>query len=103
MTLPDLQQTALDAATLDALFTDLAAHAQVLSIVPKRAPNTMVEERGITLAVARDGLRDGTIRAVQVRYRFDHKEWCDTLLAAPGGAARLVRICTDEVMATADR
>jgi len=98
--LPDLQQTVLDAATLDTLFADLAAHAQVLSVVPKLASNAMVAERVITLDNARAGLRDGTLRGVQVRYRFESREWCDTLIAAPGGGARLVRICTDEVMAT---
>jgi hypothetical protein len=37
---------------------------------------------------------------VQIRYRFDGREWCDTLMALPGGAARLVRICTDEAVAS---
>lgn len=103
MKLPDLQQTVLDTPTLDALFADLAAHAKVLSVVPKRAPSAMVEERTVTLTDAREGLRSGTFRGVQVRYRFENHEWCDTLVAMPGGTARLVRICTDEVLASSER
>jgi hypothetical protein len=99
MNLPDLQQTTLDATTLDALFADLAAHAQVLSVVPKLTPNAMVVERVIKLAAAHAGLRDGTLRGVQVRYRFEGREWCDTLIAVPDGNARLVRMCTDDVPA----
>jgi hypothetical protein len=97
--LPELQQAALDSATLDALFVDLASCAHVLSVVPKRASRSMVEESPIDLAAACAGLRDGSLRGVQIRYRFEGREWCDTLQRLPDGPFRLVRICTDDIAA----
>lgn len=99
--LPVLQQSILDAATDDSLFADLATCAQVLSIVPKTADQACVELRQIDLATAREGLRGERFRAVQIRYRFENREWCDTLLPQPGGAARIVRICTDDALNSA--
>jgi len=98
--LPPLHQAALDAATVDALFADLAACTRVLAVVPRRATRTMTEETPIDLATARDGLRDGSLRGVQVRYRYDGREWCDTLMPLPDGSTRLVRICSDEIAQT---
>lgn len=101
LNLPALQQAALDPATLDQLFADLAACTQVLAVVPRHAARTMVIEQSISLADAQAALRSGALRGVQIRYRYDHREWNDTLLPTPDGGARLVRICTDDVLASA--
>lgn len=93
--LPALQQTVLDAATLEALFRDLAQCTQILAVLPKGAPQAYAGDRAISLDAAREGLASGAFRGVQVRYRYDGQEWCDTLLATPGGV-RLVRISLDE-------
>ena len=98
--LPPLQQAILDAATVDALFSDLASCTRLLAVVPRRAARTMTEEAPIDLAAARLGLRDGSLRGVQIRYRYESREWCDTLMPLPDGTARLVRICTDEIALT---
>ncbi len=100
--LPPLHQAVLDAATVDALFADLAACTRVLAIIPKRAARAMIDEStsSLDLASARAGLRDGSMRGVQIRYHYDGREWCDTLMAGADGAARLVRICTDEIVQT---
>jgi len=99
MRLPDLQDTNLDTATIDTLFADLASCAQILSVVPKAARG-LVANKTISLDAARDGLQDGTFRAVQIRYRFENREWCDTVIPVLEGGARLVRICTDEALAS---
>lgn len=99
MHLPDLQDTNLDPPTADTLFADLASCTQVLSIVPKPASG-FAANKSISLPAARTGLRDGSFRAVQIRYRFEGREWCDTLMATTGGGMRLVRICTDEALAS---
>jgi hypothetical protein len=98
--LPALQQAALDPATLDQLFADLAACTQVLAIIPRHAARTMVIEQAISLTEAQAALRSGALRGVQIRYRYDHREWNDTLLPTSDGGARLVRICTDDVLAS---
>lgn len=95
--LPTLQQTVLDAPTLEALFRDLAQCTQILAVVPKGAPQAYAAGHGIDLEAARAGLASGAFRGVQVRYRYEGQEWCDTLLATPGGV-RLVRISLDEAM-----
>ena len=100
--LPPLHQAVLDAVTVDALFHDLASCTQVLAVVPRRTSRTMAVEAPIDLSAARAGLADGSLRGVQVRYRYDQREWCDTLMPLPGGAARVVRICTDDVAASAE-
>lgn len=98
--LPALQQAALDPTTLDQLFADLTACTQVLAVVPRHAARTMIVERSISLADAHAAFRAGTLRGVQIRYRYDGREWNDTLLPTPDGGARLVRICTDDVLAS---
>jgi hypothetical protein len=95
--LPALQQTVLDAPTLEALFRDLAQCTQILAVIPKGGPQAYAADRGIDLETARAGLASGVFRGVQVRYRYENQEWCDTLLATPGGV-RLVRISQDDVM-----
>ena len=98
--LPPLQQTVLDGPTADALFRDLAACTQVLSITPKTS--AMGHTNGtITLVEAAAGLQDGSLRGAQVRYLYDDQEWCDTLIATPAGL-RVVRICTQDIAATLD-
>jgi hypothetical protein len=100
LALPPLQQAPLDAATVDQLFADLATCTQVLAVIPRHAARTMIVEPSISLADAHAALRAGTLRGVQIRYRYDGREWTDTLLPTPDGGARLVRICTDDVLAS---
>ncbi|RME68455.1 MAG: hypothetical protein D6781_10970 [Verrucomicrobia bacterium] len=100
LNLPQLQQASLDPTTVEALFHDLATCTQILAIVPKTASRTHVEPRSIDLASARAGLADGTFRAIQIRYRYDGREWCDTLMRGPDGGPRIVRICTDDIAAS---
>ncbi len=90
--LPDVQQSVLDDATLQALFRDLAQFTQILAVIPKMSAAAMVAETSLNLENAHDGLRSGAYRGVQVRYRYDNQEWCDTLLNTPAGI-KLVRIC----------
>jgi hypothetical protein len=92
--LPPLQVTILDRPTLDQLFADLAACARVHSVQPRTAPHA--PPVALTLDQARSGLHGGHLRAVQVRYTYENKAWCDTLIAQADGV-RLVRICEEDV------
>lgn len=98
--LPPLQQTFLDAPTVAALFRDLAACTQVLSVAPKYAA-TGHTSGAITLEQAKAGLQDSSIRAVQIRYGYEAQEWCDTLIGSANGV-RVVRISMTDVAATID-
>ena len=97
--LPDVQQAVLDAATLDALFSDLAQCAEVLSVVLKTSRGP-VAEASVSLAAGRAALEEGTARGVQIRYRHEGTEWCDTLLRTPAGV-RLVRVNSDDAQSSA--
>ncbi len=100
MTLPPLQQTVLDDATAAALFRDLAACTKILAVRPKLSATGYIDPAAeLTLDGAAAGLSNGALRAVQVRYLYDEREWCDTLLATPNGL-RVVRICQEDIAAT---
>lgn len=91
ITLPELTQAVLDRDTLYSLFNDIACLTRVVSVTPRRAPGEQVGNAAIGLEEARDALLGGTLRGVQIRYLHDGIPWCDTLIAAPGGA-RIVRM-----------
>jgi len=95
--LPPLQQAILEADVVARLFHDLATCTQIRAVVPKRRLHTQVEEAPIELATAQEELCRGILRGVQIRYLYEGREWCDTLLGLDGGRARLVRIATDEL------
>ena len=99
--LPPVQQAPLDPATLAALFRDLAACTQVLAVTPRRAgpPQRETPLTTISLAQAAAGLQSGEFRGVQIRYRYEGQNWCDTLMARPDGI-RLVRISETDIAAT---
>jgi hypothetical protein len=100
LTLPALQQAELDTATLAQLFTDLAQCTRVIAVLPRFSARTLVPPQTMELEAAHAGLVDGTLRGVQVRYRYDSREWTDTLLALGPGRTRLVRINAEDIAAS---
>lgn len=91
--LPDLHQSEIDDATLRQLFLDVAAHTELLEIIPKHAATGYVPEiAATTLAEGLDLLLSGGVRALQLRYRHNGTTWWDTLMPAPHGNFRIVRI-----------
>lgn len=89
--LPTLHEGALDDATLDALFDDIAREAQVLAVLLKGAAESLAEGGGVPLDDARAALKRGAARGVQVRYVHRGVTWMDTVIRAPGGY-RVVRM-----------
>lgn len=87
---PLLVEGVLDAPSLEQLFADLAAHAEILSIHEKGDPRGYAGVDGLTLGQARERLLGGVAGRVQVRYRFEGHEWADTILGSPAGF-RVVR------------
>jgi hypothetical protein len=89
--LPTIWDKILDSATLDQYFKDLAAHAEMISVQEKQSPTEYVHENTMDLSVAREKVMSGNARAVQIRYRFDEQEWCDTLIRKASGV-KLIRM-----------
>lgn len=89
--LPTIWDKLLDPATLDQYFKDLAGHAELISVLEKNSPTDYVEDIPMDLAVAREKVMTGDARAVQIRYRFEAQEWCDTLIRHAAGV-KLIRM-----------
>lgn len=93
--LPELNQEVLDSETLGRLFLDLDQCTEILEVIPKYVDRHIVCGEGrLTLDEARALLDSGTVRGVQVRYRYQGADWWDTLMVT-GAGVRLVRIRHD--------
>lgn len=90
--LPALQEAHLDTALALRLLDDVARTAEVLEVTAKHAPRAHASAERLDIAAARRLLEEGAARGLRLRYRFEGAEWSDTLLAAPGGGWRLVRM-----------
>ena len=77
----------LDPATIEALFADLTALAEIDEVLIKGTATTYAGQAG--LAEARRALANGA-RGIQISYRWEGTAWLDTLMRTPDGV-RLVR------------
>jgi hypothetical protein len=93
--LPPLWQAELDDPALDQLLADLAAAAEVHSVQAKGDARALAPTDPLTLDAAGRRLKAGEVRGVQVRYRYDGRDWTDTLLRTPAGY-RLTRIAAPQ-------
>lgn len=96
-----LNRAVLDAATVDDLFADLAACTTVHEVLVKGAAHHPAEAGTCPLDEACRLVQEGRVRGVQIRYRWQDQEWCDTLLVTDRGV-RLVRIGGADLAGGAD-
>jgi len=91
--LPQVMAGELDRDRVEALFADLAEHAEVahVQVRERSGAGGPPRDRKTTLDDARAMTLDGSAAAVQIRYRYQDRDWCDTILRR-SGALRLVRI-----------
>lgn len=92
--LPDLIHGGLDQETLDALQRDYLGCCTLLAVLPKAGAG-MTAPASIPLDAGIAALRAGSLRGLQVRYHYDGAEWWDTLMRAPDGTLRIVRMQQD--------
>ncbi|MGP1346134.1 MAG: hypothetical protein ACTS3F_05625 [Phycisphaerales bacterium] len=92
--LPPMSQAILDEAQLDALFADIAQLAHIDEIIIKSGPGRVNDDQRHSLDEARQLLRSGQARGVQIRYRHNHAHWWDALMQTPQGT-QLTRIRHD--------
>jgi hypothetical protein len=106
--LSPLHEAELDWDTVDALFADLAALAEIheirlrpargAKVAPGAADAGLVRSTAVvgSLEAARVALRTGAAHGAQIRYVHDQVAWCDTLLVGGGALpVRLVRVATE--------
>ena len=84
----------IDPQTLEQLFTDIEHCAEFIEAIPRTTARQMVQANAINLNQAKKMLLDGTVKAVQLRYRYDNAQWWDTLMNLPQGV-KIVRVRHD--------
>jgi hypothetical protein len=87
---PPMCDAWLDEAALTELFDDLAGCTEIIRVQLKADPRTQVSNVEVSLELARELVRSRQVRGAQIRYRFQHHEWCDTIICMPD-RYRLVR------------
>ena len=92
--LPPISQATITAGDIEALFSDLRQYAETTHVqIQEQSPT-----RGdvmVSLADALRAIQRGSAQRIQVRYKFDESQWCDTLIKS-ASAWRLVRIRLDD-------
>lgn len=103
--LPPLQIADLDEAPWCALLDDIESVAELDGVAWKTGPTAYASAPGVSapdggsrtkIAAVRAALASAAPLSLQLRYRFDGRRWCDTLMRS-GGNVRLVRICENDV------
>lgn len=88
---PRLHESELDVEGVRQLFEDLDACAEIDRVQVRYREGGRAVDRKTTLHEARDLLSRGDALMVQIRYLFQGKVWCDTLIVRDG-CVRLVRL-----------
>jgi hypothetical protein len=88
---PELNDAILGSDELSALFRDYRACATINDIIVKPGPGYVPQQSRPTLDHAEELLRARAVRGIQIRYQFEQKTWCDTLMPLADNI-RLVRI-----------
>lgn len=89
--LPPVHDAVLDDAFVERLFADVGACTELLSVSTKGGAERRAEALPLSLEHAQRALAAGAVHGVQLRYRHEGREWCDTILRQPAGY-RVVRI-----------
>ncbi|MCO5167419.1 MAG: hypothetical protein M9894_13815 [Planctomycetes bacterium] len=92
MSLPEVLEGALDAPALEALMDDIAATGGLLAVVVRAGRQAAPPRGPSALPEVRAALLEGRVPGAQLRYRFEGREWWDTVMAAGPGRWRVVRI-----------
>lgn len=88
----DLFMSVVELPMVSQLFRDIQAHGELLSVGLKSDARGLSGEPSADLEVAATWLGDGSLRGLQLRYRFEGEIWFDTLLRLPSGTAfKLIR------------
>lgn len=92
--MPDVHQADIAPETLDELLRDVEVAAELLGVTVKGGPRRRAADAPVSLAEARQLLTRGSVRGVQLRYRYEGVQWWDTVLRTDGGY-RVVRVRHD--------
>lgn len=92
---PELFQGPLEPQALDRLIADIKVCTEILEIIPKYAATGYVDDtEKVEIDDAVEQLKQGKLRGLQLRYRYEGDQWWDTLIRLPQGV-KLVRVKHD--------
>ncbi len=91
---PPVRELQLSRSEFEEYVGELEAHSELLELRSKRAPTTIssTPDRSQTLTELSADFKAGTLRALQLLYRVQGSEYCDTLTHASDGAIRVIRV-----------
>lgn len=84
---PQVLSAQWDHEQVHALFDDLQQGAEIQRVQVRPSK----QDSAFTLQEARQLLEQGEAKAIQIRYRYDGQDWCDTLMVG-AESIRIVRI-----------
>lgn len=87
---PEVLEAQWDLEQVERLFDDLHQGAEIQHVQVRTTSDRGAQDRVATLGEAQGLLQGGQAKAIQVRYRFDNQNWCDTLMIEPA-AVRVIR------------
>lgn len=83
--MPEMCEAILADEDVERLFEDLAACTRVVSIQEKGSRQAYAGQRPATLHSAKARVLNRNVRAVQIRYTYQERDWIDTLICLPAG------------------
>jgi len=79
-----VQQADLDKTTVQSFLEELEEAGEILAVMAKPGPGKANPEP-VSLGDGSEQLLAGRLRGLQIRYRQDGEEWCDTLIRTANG------------------
>jgi len=89
-TWPQILEAEWEPDQVETLFDDLQHGAEILHVQVRTTPAVGLQESAISLAEAHNLFQRNEAGAIQIRYQFGGRIWCDTLIVGPA-ATRIIR------------
>jgi len=80
---PEILEAEWDLGQVNALFDDLRRGAIIHHVQVRSTSGHGLGDQAVTLDQSQELLARGEAKAIQIRYEFDQKTWCDTLMVGP--------------------
>jgi len=92
---PELFQGPLEPQALERLIADIKVCTEIIEVIPKYSATGYVDDSAkVDLDDAVEQLKQGKLRGLQLRYRYEGDQWWDTLIRQAQGV-KLVRVKHD--------
>ena len=87
---PKMYEASWQKQQIEQLFEDLQAGAEIQHVQVRTSDGGPQSDRAVSIQEAELLFRQGEAKAIQIRYRFENQNWCDTLMVH-SDSVRIVR------------